>query len=1282
MIIKRLNDYDASTSWDGTSKDMYATNSKEFVVFDAYDINWQTGASTLMWRIDCGPNMVSLNSTEVNIIAFDWDQDGKAEVVLRGADDMVVYGSNGKSKMFTVGTAGANYRSSMTSHSDSQYAWTKDGPEYLVYMNGQTGAKYQVTTYPLPRLESGESNINSAWGDNYGHRCTKHFMGAPYLDGRNPSLFLGRGIYTREKMIAMDLNKSTHQWSTRWTWNCNSSSSAWYGQGYHNFVIADVDEDGRDEIVYGSMVIDDNGKGLSTTGLGHGDAQHVGDFDPYRKGLEFFGCNEDNPGMNYRNATTSELYVRSKANNDDGRAIMANFLNTYPGSLGRSVSSSMYSSLTDQAISSLSGDNLIEWGDLNFRIYWDGDLCSEILNSPGTAKEAKVEKPGTGRLFTSSGCNMNNDSKNNPCFQGDLIGDWREEIVVRCGSNVRIYTSGMGTSYSLPTLWHDHQYRQAMVWQMMAYNQPPHLSYFLGEMEGYTVAPPPLMTNGRIELASGATVTTEYDGQHLLFCPQSNATLTFTGKVAPAVLTINTPTWVQGNDNNNNIQTTTYTHTLTSSSSDFTFQGNMRLVKQGDGILNLPAQTLNHTGNTDIWGGTVNFNGTMNNSNVWMNRFTTMNSETATFKKGVTMEYASTLNVGGATSGNIGSVTIGNFTLKYGALVVLDVNGSEDGEHDVLNLTSLTIDDGKVGVEAWENYGPQYIAPIVQLRVGSGLANGIYPIGTCKTVNGDLSKIIIECSDMNVSSFSLVHQDNMLCLKVLRPAVNESKIEIVDMARYSDSSVTTELYLPVVGITTTETNGQTPKLSGTFTNLDGVTTSVGNADGEVVYSQDYENETTISGWTSYGANMILGTNDATHGKFFFIDTGKVNTRYAYQRISGVDVSSFDQYTIDFDLALKSGNTDPIEFCVMSKNGINPTNNWDNYASINGNANMLFDLTAQKNSTSFTVNGTSTTTTLNSETWYHVTLKVNQINRNVVWSISNGSSGTFVLPSGTSTEFDGFYLVAGRYYSTFKLDNIVIKSAAVDLSTYTFKEPGTLTITSYLSDVSYSPNVVSFEVPYPYTKLYESPDYSTIKASDAATVLGGSFSSAPFNSRWAYWSTSNATYGDSYVMVSSGKDSGYLDKDARLYFNRTSSDQFHLVQGFGIGHNYVKGNTIISASNLGDENTLVYYKADLSRGGNAAIDKGFTQANADGSWTYELYQNTTFCKFIAYKPYRFLLGDLNHDGYVNITDVVLLVNYILGKDEGIVIEAEADINGDGLVNITDVVTLTNIILNNE
>ena len=163
------------------------------------------------------------------------------------------------------------------------------------------------------------------------------------------------------------------------------------------------------------------------------------------------------------------------------------------------------------------------------------------------------------------------------------------------------------------------------------------------------------------------------------------------------------------------------------------------------------------------------------------------------------------------------------------------------------------------------------------------------------------------------------------------------------------------------------------------------------------------------------------------------------------------------------------------------------------------------------------------------------------------------------------------------------------------------------------------------------------------------------------------------------MVSSQKEGGYLDDDAKLYFTRMGSNVFHLVEGFGIGHNYTKGATPIVVSDLGDAQTIIYYQADLSRGYASKYDAGYTNANADGSWTYNLDGNTTFCKFIAYKPYRFLLGDLNHDGYVNITDVVLLVNYILGKDDGIVIEAEADINGDTMVNITDVVALTNIIL---
>lgn len=720
IIIKRLNTYDAGTN--GGTKELYEYGSKEFVVLDAYDVNWQTGAATLMWRIDCGPNMVSLNSTEIDIIAYDWDEDGKAEVVLRGADNMLILGSDGKTKIHTVGNASANTRNEIN-HTNDNFSWTHTGAEYLIYLNGQTGALYQQMTYPLTRESAG------AWGDDYGHRSSKYFMGAPFLDGRNASLFLARGIYTRHKMIALDLDRGSHQWSERWSWNNNSPGSAWYGNGYHNFVIADVDEDGRDEIVYGSMVIDDNGRGLSTSSLGHGDAQHVGDLDPYRKGLEFFGCNEDKPAMNYRNATTSELYVRLTGGGDDGRALMDNFSNSYPGSQGRSVSSGLYSSVADKTIGELG--EFIAWGDLNFRIYWDGDLCSEVLNSPGTAKEAKVEKPGTGRLFTSSGCNMNNDSKNNPCFQGDIIGDWREEIVLRRGTGLRVYTTGMHTSYSLPCLWFDHQYRQAMVWQMMAYNQPPHVSYFVGEMEGLTQAPPPLTNRGRTEINDGGTISTTTD--HLMMAKTGNMTVSVANGAAPRQLTVNTPSWVQGNNSNSNITTTYYTHTLTGGA----FSGSMSLTKQGDGLLVLPNVTETYTGKTDIWAGALAFSGTLSSSPVWMNRHTRLIGA-PTISNALTMEYGATLcpsaaGVTDAAATSYATATVNTLNMHEGARIVIQMDPTNN-KYDQVNIGTLNLRTRSGN--AWDNYGPKYLKPVIQIVSSSSLAvRKEYTLGTVGTLN-------------------------------------------------------------------------------------------------------------------------------------------------------------------------------------------------------------------------------------------------------------------------------------------------------------------------------------------------------------------------------------------------------------------------------------------------------------------------------------------------------------------------------------------------------------------
>lgn len=1306
MIIKRLNTYDAGTDdGNGGTKDMYAYNSTQFVVLDAYDINWQTGKATLLWRIDCGPNMVSMNSTEINIIAYDWDEDGKAEVVLRGADNMIVYGSDGKTKKWTVGDMSVNTRNNITSHTNSQYAWTKSGNEYLIYMNGLTGDKYQVMDYPLKRLESNETNLKTAWGDDYGHRSTKHFLGAPVLDGRHASLFLGRGIYTRHKMIAMNLDKKSHTWGTLWTWNCNNSNSPWYGNGYHNYIIADVDEDGRDEIVYGSMVIDDNGKGLSTTGYGHGDAQHVSDFNPWRKGLEYFGCNEENPywGCNYRDATTSkvlykysstpsaeEMKSNSKAG-DDGRCMMGNFSSTIPGCLGRSVGTDLISSVTNTiAETAPSGDgNALYWSHLNFRIYWDGDLGSEILDSPGTAKEAAVWDFENGRLFTSSDCNMNNDSKNNPCFQGDLIGDWREEIVVRCGTNVRIYTSGMDTNYSFPCLWLDHQYRQAMVWQMMAYNQPPHLSYFLGELEGYTVAPPPYSMQGRTEIANGGTISSSHNGKQIIACETNNMSISVEDGASPWVFYDNAPSWVQGTDVNGTtgmkvkntwngtsgdgsvgatnlpaINYAYYTHTVTGGA----FTGKMNLVKQGDGTLVLPAVEQTYTGKTDIWAGTVEFNGSFSKSPVWMNRFTTFNTSGGAFNGGLTMEYASTLNVGGAMAQSISNVTVSTLTLNYGARVVLDVNSTNDAtQNDQLTIGTLVIN-----TKSWEN-GPQYSAPVLQINAKKNLAGGRYPLGTVNTVTGDLSNWVIECSKAPADSYLELDGTTLYFVTGEAQMLKEPTLAIIDMVKTDD------IYYPTISISDENTGAETTK-KFVFTDINGTETTFENEEAELLFSQDYEQETSVSGWTiaANQSNLLSLGTDATYGKYIQASTAnKVNTRYAYSNIGSVDVSSCSEYIIEFDLALTAGNTDGSEFCVMSKNGTMPKNTWDNYASINSNANMLFDLTGSKNSTTYKLNGTSTTTTLTSGTWYHYKLVVDQTAGTVTWTIGNGDSGTFALPEGTSTEFAGIYLVAGRYDASIKLDNIRIYKPAVALGdSFTFTEAGTLKVV--LEADGFESSESTFKVVEPYVIKYESPAYNEISAADANATLGSKYSATIDNNRSGWWN-SGITYYNSQSTI----DAGYIDSDNVLMSSKVSSTYcLKLIQGYGIGRACTGKTYTISASDLGDENTIIYYKAYMGYGNSDTFNEGYTNADENGYYAYTIYNSETFCKFIAYIPASSAIqkGDVNVDGEVTIADVVMMVNYILGStDNAANVLKYGDMDDSGEVNISDVVALVNKIL---
>lgn len=702
------------------------TQKNAFHVLDAYD-----RFGNRLWWIDLGPNMLAGADEQWDCVCYDWDMDGKAEVLLRIQDNAVIHYPDGST--LTIGDPNVDTRW-------SGIEYTSTGNEYLLYLEGATGKPYQIgddshpdyMTYPLSR------GLDSDWGTGIiGHRSTKHYFGAPYLDGHKPSIFLGRGAYTKHKMMALDVDPATHKLTTRWSWENSVGGSPWYGQGYHNFAIGDVDWDGRDEIIFGSMVIDDNGKGLSTTGLGHGDAQHCSDFDPYRKYEEQFACNETSPANNYRNAVTSELYYRQAGGGDDGRCLMANFTNDYPGSVGRSVGSGWVSSTSDKIISELNGDAFISWGDLNQRIYWDGDLLDEYFDSPGTEGYGAIYKPAskttTGARWNFQGSKCSNWSKNNPGAIADIFGDWREELVMRSNDNdaIYVYSTGIPTQHRLPTLWSDHQYRNAMVWQSMGYNQPPHKSYFVGEMEGITQAPPPLTMTGRKEVSNGGTIATTAD--HLIVCENNDTKIKIASNASPYMVTFNVPSWVQGtagSDETTKNTPITYTY-YTCDVTGGPLTGATRVVKQGDGILNLPKVDMTYTGETNIWAGTLNFDGTMKNSPLWLNRFAELNSDGGVFKS-FKADYGSVIRPGG--EGKIGSIEVLNtLNLGFGSRVVLDMDG---GNIDNISCSTLGIE-----TKDWE-YGPKYLMPVLELK--GNLSAGTFKIGTVKSVLGNLSDIKIE----------------------------------------------------------------------------------------------------------------------------------------------------------------------------------------------------------------------------------------------------------------------------------------------------------------------------------------------------------------------------------------------------------------------------------------------------------------------------------------------------------------------------------------------------------
>ena len=492
-------EYEYIVKWDpSNSKDNSVKGYTGNVYLDAYELD-----GTLLWRIDLGVN-IRAGAHYTQYMVYDFDGDGKSEVILKTAPGSKDGEGNYVSKAgknITKGDDKKDYR-----NSSGLLMGEDGGPEYLTVFNGETGAAMQTVDFDPPR----SILTSSEWGDSYANRSERYLAAVAYLDGVHPSVVMTRGYYTYVYAAAYtwDGTDLKEQWLSTNTpteenggTGCtvkyadgtskNNTNKTLYAQGAHSVSVADVDNDGYDEIIFGSAVLDHDGTVLTYDGRGHGDAEHVSDFDNDGK-QEIFMAHE--AGKHNDKIIPYAVDIKryngdimlQAAQGDIGRGIMDNVDDEYALSSGNL---SLFWSVAADGIYNQAGEKV---GNIpntngsnmeNFAVYWDGDLGRELLDGNKLVKYSVTS--GTERIYYNSKNStlpgsINNSTKSNACLTADLFGDWREEIVLRYGDGVRIYFSTIPTNYRLTTLMHDSQYRCAIAWQNVGYNQSPHTSYYIG----------------------------------------------------------------------------------------------------------------------------------------------------------------------------------------------------------------------------------------------------------------------------------------------------------------------------------------------------------------------------------------------------------------------------------------------------------------------------------------------------------------------------------------------------------------------------------------------------------------------------------------------------------------------------------------------------------------------------------------------------------------------------------------------------------------------------------
>jgi hypothetical protein len=442
---------DIVLKWDPSNAQ---DNANAGVTSDVY-IDGYTLAGTKLFRIDLGPNIrAGAHYTQMSV--GDFDGDGKAELAVKTAPGT----KDGTGAYLSTGSA-AGADNSAVYRNSSGYILT--GPEWITVFRGSDGKELATVDYPVPRGDVG------AWGDTYGNRVDRFNGGMAFVKEGGvatgkPSIIQGRGYYTRLTVSSLTYRNGV----LAKNWVYDSVTNCPNGGGDHSEMAADTDNDGGQEIITGTRTIDSGGTLKCDAQMGHGDAMHISEL-VVGKGISVFSVHETLGGGDCHDGATCKTYFVVTGGGDNGRGAA-----DYVG-VGNETAASCSSSHTGN-LNCGTGATVTPNAGSNFLIYWDDDEWRELEN--GTS----ITKVGGGSLLSCSDCGSNNGTKSTPTLTADLLGDWREELVLRQSSNasLKVFTTTTVTKRRIYTLMHDPTYRAQVAFENSAYNQPPHVGFHIG----------------------------------------------------------------------------------------------------------------------------------------------------------------------------------------------------------------------------------------------------------------------------------------------------------------------------------------------------------------------------------------------------------------------------------------------------------------------------------------------------------------------------------------------------------------------------------------------------------------------------------------------------------------------------------------------------------------------------------------------------------------------------------------------------------------------------------